>query len=57
MYTLEERLASVIKRQGADSPLVPFIRAQIAAQKSGKTFEEMYVTGSVARQDRETPTK
>jgi hypothetical protein len=57
MYTLEEQLADLIKRRGPNAASIPFLRAQIAAQKSGKTFEQMFVTGSVSRQDSETPTK
>ena len=47
MYTLEEMLEMEIKEYGESSPLVQMLRNQIMAERSGKNFKELYVTGSV----------
>jgi hypothetical protein len=47
MSTLQEQLDRLISRKGEDSPLVQMLRNQIAAEKSGKSLEELYLTGSV----------
>lgn len=49
MQSLEERLPGVIKIYGEDSPVVKIYRKQIAAEKSGQSFQQVYTTGSVAR--------
>ena len=46
MSNLETRLARIEERDGKDSPLAQMIRNQIAAKKSGQSFQEMYLTGS-----------
>jgi len=46
MRTLEERLKQVILRQGENSPVVGVLRKQIAANNSGQSLQEMYLTGS-----------
>jgi hypothetical protein len=46
MSTLAEQLKREIAEQGEDSPLVQMIRNQIAAEKSGQSFQEMYLTGA-----------
>ena len=50
MFTLEEMLAKREKRLGQNHPAVQMLRNQIAADKSGKTFQELYLTGSVKKQ-------
>jgi len=50
MSTLQDQLDRLISRKGEDSPLVQMLRNQIAAEKSGKTFQELYLTGSVKKQ-------
>ena len=50
MLTLEEMLKEEIQRLGQDHPAVQMLRNQIAAEKSGKTFQELYLTGSVKKQ-------
>ena len=50
MLTLQDQLDRLISRKGEDSPLVQMLRNQIAAEKSGKTFHELYLTGSVKKQ-------
>jgi len=50
MLTLQDQLDRLISRKGEDSPLVQMLRNQIAAEKSGKTFQELYLTGSVKKQ-------
>jgi hypothetical protein len=47
MYTLEEMLEMEIKENGESSPLVQMLRNQIVAERSGKNFQELYITGSV----------
>jgi len=50
MLTLQELLEMEIKESGESAPLVQMLRNQIAAEKSGKTFQELYLTGSVKKQ-------
>ena len=50
MLTLQEQLEMEIKENGESDPLVQMLRNQIAAEKSGKTFQELYLTGSVKKQ-------
>ena len=50
MSTLQDQLDRLISRKGEDDPLVQMLRNQIAAEKSGKTFQELYLTGSVKKQ-------
>jgi len=47
MSTLQEQLDRLIKRKGEQDPLVQVLRNQIAAERSGKGFQELYLTGSV----------
>ena len=48
MLTLQELLEMEIKENGEQSPLVQMLRNQITAEKSGKTFQELY-TGRAAK--------
>jgi hypothetical protein len=48
MSTLQEQLDRLIKRKGEQDPLVQMLRNQIEAEKSGKTFQELYLAGAVA---------
>jgi|Laugresbdmm110dd_1035094.scaffolds.fasta_scaffold252924_1 hypothetical protein len=50
MLTLQEQLEMEIKENGEKAPLVQMLRNQIQAQKSGKTFQELYLTESVKKQ-------
>ena len=50
MSTLQEQLARAIQKRGENSPVAQILRNQIQAQKSGKTFQELYLTGSVKKQ-------
>jgi hypothetical protein len=43
MSTLEDQLKREIKRHGADSPVAQILRNQIQAQKSGKSFQSLYL--------------
>ena len=48
--TLEKMLQKQLnKGEGEDSFIVKQLRRQIAAQATGKTAEELYVTGSVKK--------
>jgi len=55
MSTLQEQLEQVIRERGESSPMVQMLRNQIAAQKSGKTFQDLYITGSVKKQEQLDP--
>ena len=55
MLTLEEMLKEEIQRLGQDHPAVQMLRNQIAAEKSGKTLQEVYLTGSVKKQPSQAP--
>ena len=46
---LEKRLARVIERHGEDTPYIQMLRDQIHAQETGKSAEDIYITGSVKR--------
>ena len=50
MLTLQEQLEMEIKQNGESDPLVQMLRNQIQAEKSGKTFQDLYLTGSVKKQ-------
>ncbi len=50
MSTLQEHLDRLIQRKGEQDPLVQMLRNQITAEKSGKTFQDLYMTGSVKKQ-------
>ena len=50
MLTLEEMLKEREQRLGKDHPAVQMLRNQIQAEKSDKTFQELYLTGSVKKQ-------
>jgi hypothetical protein len=47
MSTLQEQLERVIQRHGADSASAQMLQDQIAAQQTGKSAQELYITGSV----------
>jgi hypothetical protein len=49
MLTLQEQLEMEIKENGESGPVVQMLRNQIQAEKSGKTFRDLYVTGSVMK--------
>jgi len=55
MSTLQEQLDRLIKRKGEQDPLVQMLRNQIEAEKSGKTFQELYLSGSVKKQPTASP--
>jgi hypothetical protein len=55
MSTLQEQLDRLIQRKGEQDPLVQMLRNQIEAEKSGKTSQELYLTGSVKRQPAANP--
>ncbi len=42
MSTLQEQLDRLIQRKGEQAPLVQILRDQIAAEKSGKNFYQLY---------------
>ena len=46
MRTLEERLEHEIAKRGENSNVAGVLRKQIAANNSGQSFQEMYLTGS-----------
>jgi hypothetical protein len=50
MLTLQEQLDRLIQRKGEQDSLVQMLRNQIVAQSSGKTFQELYLTGSVNKE-------
>ena len=50
MLTLEEMLTEREQRLGKNHPAVQMLRNQITAEKSGKTFQELYLTESVKKQ-------
>lgn len=50
MLTLQEQLDRLIKLKGEQDPLVQMLRNQITAEKSSKTFQELYLTDSVKNQ-------
>jgi hypothetical protein len=50
MSTLQDQLDRLIQRKGEQDPLVQMLRNQIQAEKSGKTFQELYLTGSIKKQ-------
>ncbi len=50
MLTLEEILKEREARLGKDHPAVQMLRNQIEAERSGKGFQELYLTGAVSKQ-------
>lgn len=50
MLTLEELLKERVQRLGRDHPAVQMLQNQITAEKSSKTFQELYLTDSVKNQ-------
>ena len=51
MLTLQEQLEKELKEHGESDPVVQMLRNQITAEKSGKTFQELYTS----REDEEAP--
>jgi hypothetical protein len=49
MTYLEELLAERIAEVGENAPSVRHLRNQIAAEKTGKSTKELYLSGSVKR--------
>lgn len=49
MSTLQEQLVREIQKRGESSPVAQMLRNQIQAEKSNKTFRDLYVTGSVKK--------
>jgi hypothetical protein len=47
MSTLQEQLEREVQKRGEGSPVAQLLRNQIAANRSGKGFQELYLTGSV----------
>ena len=50
MLTLEEMLKEQEQLLGSNHPAVQMLRNQIQAKKSDKTFQELYLTGSIKKQ-------
>ena len=48
MSTLQEQLDRLIKRKGEQDPLVQVLRNQILAERTGKTFQELYTCAAPA---------
>jgi len=46
---LEKRLSRAISRHGENSFIAQSLRNQIHAQETGKSAEDIYITGSVKR--------
>ena len=55
MLTLQEQLERELKENGESDPVGQMLRKQIQAEKSGKTFQELYLTGSVKKQPAANP--
>tara|TARA_B100001057_G_C22426204_1_gene785551 strand:+ start:42 stop:236 length:195 start_codon:yes stop_codon:yes gene_type:complete len=52
--TLKQRLQRQLEKGATDDDfVVKQLRRQIAAEKSGKTSKQLYVTGSVKKQEKE----
>ena len=52
--TLEQRLQRQLDKGATDDDfVVKQLRRQIAAEKSGKTLKQLYVTGSVKKEENE----
>jgi hypothetical protein len=49
MNNLEEALKDEIAKRGENSRWAQMLRNQIAAEKSGKSLRDLYVTGSVKK--------
>lgn len=55
MSTLQEQLEREVQKRGQDSPVAQLLRNQIAAERSGKGFQELYLTGSVKMSEKAKP--
>jgi hypothetical protein len=51
MSTLQEQLARETQKRGENSPMAQMLRNQIQAEKSGKSLQDLYLTGTVAKRD------
>ena len=49
MITLQEQLQQEIQDRGENSFVAQMIRNQIMAEEQGKSFQNLYLTGSVKR--------
>ena len=49
MITLEAQLQREIQKRGENSFVAQMIRNQIMAEAQGKSFQNLYLTGSVKR--------
>jgi hypothetical protein len=49
MNSLEKALQHEISKRGENSRWAQMLRNQIAAEKSGKSLRDLYVTGSVKK--------
>jgi hypothetical protein len=49
MSSLQDQLERCLDRHGPESKMAQQIRNQIAAQKTGKSAQDLYLTGSVKR--------
>ena len=49
MSSLQEQLKRVEERHGPNNFMAQQIRNQIAAEKTGKSAQDLYITGSVER--------
>jgi len=57
MSTLQDQLDRLISRKGEDSPLVQMLRNQIAAEKLGKSLEELYMAKAEFPEVTKSPTQ
>lgn len=49
MLTLEQLLEERIKNLGENHPAVQMLRNQIAAERDGQSFRDLYLTGSLSK--------
>ena len=49
MSSLQDQLKRCLDRHGPESRMAQQIRNQIAAEKTGKSAQDLYITGSVER--------
>jgi len=51
MSTLQEQLEREVQKRGQDSPVAQMLRNQIAAELSGKGFQELYLQKPAEQED------
>lgn len=52
---LEQRLERAEAQLGSDDPFVQMLRDQVAAAQSGRSAEDIYITGGVNQPKETTP--